>query len=92
MIDEVGELVITEPMPSMPLYLWNDPQNRRYHESYFEMYPGVWRHGDWVRFSERGSGVISGRSDSTINRLGVRMGSSEIYAAVEDLAEIATVS
>jgi len=89
LIDEVGELVITEPMPSMPLYLWNDPQNRRYHESYFEMYPGVWRHGDWVRFSQRGNGVISGRSDSTINRLGVRMGSSEIYAAVEDLAEIA---
>ncbi len=89
LIDEVGELVITEPMPSMPLYLWNDPQNKRYHESYFEMYPGVWRHGDWVRFSQQGSGVISGRSDSTINRLGVRMGSSEIYAAVEDLAEIA---
>ena len=89
LIGEVGELVIAAPMPSMPLYLWNDPQNRRYHESYFEMYPGVWRHGDWVRFSERGSGVISGRSDSTINRLGVRMGSSEIYAAVEDLPEIA---
>jgi acetoacetyl-CoA synthetase len=89
LIDDVGELVITEPMPSMPLSLWNDPQNRRYHESYFEMYPGIWRHGDWVRFSDRGSGVILGRSDSTINRLGVRMGSSEIYAAVEDLAEIA---
>jgi acetoacetyl-CoA synthetase len=89
LIDDVGELVITEPMPSMPLYLWNDQQNRRYHESYFEMYPGVWRHGDWVKFSERGSGIILGRSDSTINRLGVRMGSSEIYAAVEDLAEIA---
>jgi acetoacetyl-CoA synthetase len=87
--DEVGELVITEPMPSMPLYLWNDPDNRRYHESYFEMYPGVWRHGDWVRFSARGSGVVLGRSDSTINRLGVRMGSSEIYAVVEDLPEVA---
>ena len=89
LIDDVGELVITEAMPSMPIYLWNDPDNRRYHASYFEMYPGVWRHGDWVRFSGRGSGVILGRSDSTINRLGVRMGSSEIYAAVEDLAEIA---
>ena len=88
LIDEVGELVITEPMPSMPLYLWNDPDNRRYHASYFEMYPGIWRHGDWVRFSDRGSGVILGRSDSTINRLGVRMGSSEIYAAVEDLPEV----
>ncbi len=89
LIGAVGELVIAAPMPSMPLYLWNDPEGQRYHESYFEMYPGVWRHGDWVRFSERGSGVISGRSDSTINRLGVRMGSSEIYAAVEDLPEIA---
>ncbi|MGD9300266.1 MAG: acetoacetate--CoA ligase [Desulfobacterales bacterium] len=89
LIEAVGELVITEPMPSMPLYLWNDPENKRYHESYFEMYPGVWRHGDWVKFSDRGSGVILGRSDSTINRLGVRMGSSEIYAAVEDLPEIA---
>ena len=87
--DEVGELVITEPMPSMPLYLWNDPENKRYHESYFEMYPGVWRHGDWVKFSARGSGVVLGRSDSTINRLGVRMGSSEIYAVVEDLPEVA---
>jgi acetoacetyl-CoA synthetase len=88
LIDDVGELVITEPMPSMPLYLWNDPDNRRYHSSYFDMYPGVWRHGDWVRFTDRGSGVILGRSDSTINRLGVRMGSSEIYAAVEDLPEV----
>ena len=89
LIEAVGELVITEPMPSMPVYLWNDPENKRYHESYFEMYPGVWRHGDWVKFSAHGSGVILGRSDSTINRLGVRMGSSEIYAAVEDIPEIA---
>jgi len=89
LIDEVGELVITDPMPSMPLFLWNDPQNSRYHASYFEMYPGVWRHGDWVKFLPRGSGVILGRSDSTINRFGVRMGSSEIYAAVEGLDEIA---
>jgi acetoacetyl-CoA synthetase len=89
LIDEVGELVITEPMPSMPLYLWNDPGHSRYLSSYFDMYPGVWRHGDWVKFTARGSGIILGRSDSTINRLGVRMGSSEIYSAVEDLAEVA---
>ena len=88
LIDEVGELVITEPMPSMPLYLWNDPDHSRYKASYFDMYPGVWRHGDWVKFTARGSGIIFGRSDSTINRLGVRMGSSEIYSAVEDLAEV----
>jgi len=86
--DEVGELVITEPMPSMPLYLWNDADNQRYIESYFEMYPGKWRHGDWIKILPDGGGVILGRSDSTINRLGVRMGSSEIYAAVEDLAEV----
>ncbi|MGB9436779.1 MAG: acetoacetate--CoA ligase [Desulfobacterales bacterium] len=89
LIDEVGELVITEPMPSMPLYLWNDPENTRYNECYFDMYPGVWRHGDWLKITSRGSGVILGRSDSTINRFGVRMGSSEIYAAVEELAEVA---
>jgi acetoacetyl-CoA synthetase len=88
LIDEVGELVITAPMPSMPLCLWNDPGSKRYHESYFEMYPGVWRHGDWVKFTSRGGGVILGRSDSTINRLGVRMGSSEIYAALGDLPEV----
>jgi len=88
LIGEVGELVITEPMPSMPLYLWNDPQNQRYLESYFDMYPGVWQHGDWVRINATGSCVILGRSDSTINRLGVRMGSSEIYATVEDLSEV----
>jgi acetoacetyl-CoA synthetase len=86
--DEVGELVITEPMPSMPLYLWNDANNKRYIESYFEMYPGKWRHGDWIKILPNGSSVILGRSDSTINRLGVRMGSSEIYAAVEDLEEV----
>jgi acetoacetyl-CoA synthetase len=89
LIDEVGELVITEPMPSMPLYLWNDPDNTRYNECYFDMYPGVWRHGDWLKITSRGSGVILGRSDSTINRFGVRMGSSEIYAVVEELAEVA---
>ncbi|UCH22738.1 MAG: acetoacetate--CoA ligase [Deltaproteobacteria bacterium] len=88
LIGEVGELVITEPMPSMPIYLWNDRKNKRYMESYFDMYPGMWRHGDFVRINATGSGVIVGRSDSTINRMGVRMGSSEIYATVEDLPEI----
>ncbi|MDQ7781402.1 MAG: acetoacetate--CoA ligase [Desulfomonilaceae bacterium] len=86
--DQVGELVITEPMPSMPLYLWNDPDNRRYKESYFEAYPGVWRHGDWVRITSGGSAVIVGRSDSTLKRMGVRMGSSEIYGVVDELPEV----
>lgn len=87
-IDQVGELVITEPMPSMPLYFWNDPGDRRYRESYFEMYPGVWRHGDWVKITRRGSVVIYGRSDSTINRMGVRIGTSEIYRAVGSIPEV----
>jgi acetoacetyl-CoA synthetase len=88
LIDEMGELVITEPMPSMPLFFWNDPHNKRYLDSYFDMYPGVWRHGDWVKITSRGSAVIYGRSDSTINRKGIRMGSSEIYRVVEDIPEI----
>jgi acetoacetyl-CoA synthetase len=88
LIDEMGELVITEPMPSMPLFFWNDQQNKRYRESYFDVYPGVWRHGDWVKITSRGSAVIYGRSDSTINRKGIRMGSSEIYRVVEDIPEI----
>lgn len=88
LIAEVGELVITEPMPSMPLYLWNDLEYERYVESYFTMYPGVWRHGDWVSIYKDGSCVILGRSDSTLNRQGVRMGSSEIYAVVESMDEI----
>jgi acetoacetyl-CoA synthetase len=87
-INEVGELMITEPMPSMPLYFWNDPGMARYQESYFEMFPGIWRHGDWIMFNERGGCVIYGRSDSTINRQGVRMGTSEIYTAVESLDEV----
>jgi len=87
-VDEVGELVITEPMPSMPLYFWNDPDMNRYRESYFEMYPGVWRHGDWIAFNERGGCVIYGRSDSTINRQGIRMGTSEIYRVVESFDEV----
>jgi acetoacetyl-CoA synthetase len=86
--DEVGELVITEPMPSMPLFFWNDPDGERLRESYFAMYPGVWRHGDWIRITPRGGAVIYGRSDSTINRQGVRMGTSEIYRAVATLPEV----
>ena len=85
---EVGELVITEPMPSMPIYFWNDPGGARYRASYFEMFPGVWRHGDWIKITERGTAVIYGRSDSTINRGGVRMGTSEIYSAVEGVPEV----
>ncbi len=84
----MGELVIKRPMPSMPIYFWNDPDGRRYRESYFEIYPGKWRHGDWIVINERGGIVIYGRSDSTINRQGVRMGSSEIYRAVEALPEV----
>jgi acetoacetyl-CoA synthetase len=86
--DEVGELVITEPMPSMPLFFWNDPDGVRYRESYFDMYAGVWRHGDWIKVNARGGAVIYGRSDSTINRGGVRMGTSELYSAVEGLDEV----
>jgi acetoacetyl-CoA synthetase len=88
LIDEVGELVITQPMPSMPLYFWGDPDGSRYRESYFDMYPGVWRHGDWIKITSRGTAVIYGRSDSTINRGGVRMGTSEIYRAVLSLDEV----
>ncbi|GCE19948.1 acetoacetate--CoA ligase [Dictyobacter kobayashii] len=88
LIDEVGELVVTEPMPSMPLYFWSDPERQRYLESYFAQYPGIWRHGDWIRITPEGSAVIYGRSDSTINRMGIRMGSSEIYRIVEGLPEI----
>jgi len=84
LVGEVGELVITEPMPSMPVYFWNDPDGERLRESYFDMYPGVWRHGDWIEITDRGTAVIYGRSDSTINRGGIRMGTSEIYRAVLD--------
>jgi acetoacetyl-CoA synthetase len=86
--DEVGELVATEPLPSMPLFFWNDPGGERYRRSYFDMYPGVWRHGDWVRMTPSGGAVIYGRSDSTINRMGVRMGSGDIYGSVEEMPEI----
>lgn len=86
--DEVGELVCVSPIPSMPLYLWNDAGNTRYHDSYFDMYPGIWRHGDWIRITPRGGAVIYGRSDATINRYGLRLGTSEIYRAVEELPEV----
>lgn len=82
LIGEVGELVLTEPMPSMPLYLWNDPDGERYREAYFDTYPGIWRHGDWIEITDRGTAIIHGRSDATINRGGVRMGTAEIYSAV----------
>jgi acetoacetyl-CoA synthetase len=87
-VEEVGELVVTEPMPSMPLYLWGDDDGSRYHESYFEMFPGVWRHGDWLELTGRKTAIIYGRSDSTINRGGIRMGTSEIYRAVLSVDEI----
>ena len=87
-IDEVGELVITEPMPSMPVFFWGDEDGSRYRESYFDMYPGIWRHGDWIEITSRGTAIIYGRSDSTINRPGVRMGTSEIYRAVQAVPEI----
>jgi acetoacetyl-CoA synthetase len=87
-IDEVGELVCTRPMPSMPLYFWGDEGNQRYLSSYFDTYPGVWRHGDWLKITPSGSCIIYGRSDATINRHGLRMGTSELYSAVEALPEV----
>lgn len=88
LIGEVGELVCTEPLPSMPLYFWGDADGSRLHDSYFDTYPGIWRHGDWIEINERGGSVIFGRSDATINRKGLRMGSAEIYQAVEGLDEV----
>jgi acetoacetyl-CoA synthetase len=87
--DEVGELVVTSPAPSMPLYFWNDPGGERYRETYFEQFPGVWRHGDFIRINRRGGAYIYGRSDSTLNRYGVRIGTAEIYRAVDTLGEVA---
>jgi acetoacetyl-CoA synthetase len=75
-------------MPSMPVFFWGDEDGSRYRESYFDMYPGVWRHGDWIEITSRGTAVIYGRSDSTINRQGVRMGTSEIYRAVQAVDEV----
>src|SRR6185312_6839104 len=85
---QVGELVITAPMPSMPVGFWNDPDGARYREAYFDVYPGVWRHGDWITIAEDGSCVITGRSDATLNRGGVRLGTSEFYSVVEGLDEV----
>jgi acetoacetyl-CoA synthetase len=87
--DEVGELVVTRPMPSMPVMFWNDPDGAKLRAAYFEDYPGVWRHGDWVRRTPRGSYVIYGRSDSTLNRGGVRMGTADFYAVVEGFDGVA---
>ena len=87
-VGELGELVIRTPMPSMPVGLWGDADGSRYRAAYFEDYPGVWRHGDWIAFTERGSSVITGRSDATLNRGGVRLGTSEFYAVVEELDEV----
>jgi len=87
-IDEVGELVCRQPIPSMPLYFWGDAGKQRYLASYFDMYPGVWRHGDWLKIGRNGGCIIYGRSDATINRHGLRMGTSELYRAVEALPEV----
>ena len=89
LVGEQGELVITRPMPSMPVAFWNDPDGKRYRAAYFDDFPGVWRHGDWITFTDRGSCVISGRSDATLNRGGVRIGTAEFYAVVEAMPEVA---
>jgi len=88
LIGEVGELVITEPLPSMPVFFWGDKDGSRYHDAYYDMYAGVWRHGDWIEITPRGTAVIYGRSDSTINRGGIRMGTAEIYRALGDVDEV----
>jgi acetoacetyl-CoA synthetase len=87
-VGELGELVITAPMPSMPVGFWGDTDGSRYRAAYFDAFPGVWRHGDWITITERGSCVITGRSDATLNRGGVRLGTAEFYSAVEDLEEV----
>ncbi len=87
-VGALGELVIRAPMPSMPVGFWDDPEDERYHAAYYEDYPGVWRHGDWILFTERGSCIITGRSDATLNRGGVRMGTGEFYEVVEELDEV----
>jgi acetoacetyl-CoA synthetase len=89
LVGEQGELVLTAPMPSMPVAFWNDPDGARYRAAYFDDFPGVWRHGDWITITERGSCVISGRSDATLNRGGVRIGTAEFYAVVEGFPEVA---
>jgi acetoacetyl-CoA synthetase len=87
-VDSVGDLVVTAPMPSMPVNLWNDPDMLRYKDSYFDTWPGVWRHGDWVTMHSDGSITIHGRSDSTLNRQGVRLGSADFYDVLETMPEI----
>jgi acetoacetyl-CoA synthetase len=88
LVGELGELVITRPMPSMPVALWGDTDGSLYRSSYFEMFPGVWRQGDWIMFTERGSCIVTGRSDATLNRGGVRLGTGEFYSVVEELPEV----
>jgi len=88
LVGEVGELVVTRPLPSMPIYFWNDPDGDRYRTAYFDTYPGIWRHGDWVTVSESGGVIVHGRSDATLNRFGVRMGSAEIYEALDGLGPV----
>jgi acetoacetyl-CoA synthetase len=87
-IGDLGELVIRQPMPPMPVGFWNDPGDERYRAAYFDVYPGIWRHGDWVRFSEEGTCIVTGRSDATLNRGGVRLGTSEFYSVIEELPEV----
>lgn len=87
-INEVGEMVVVKPMPSMPVYFWNDPDKEKYRESYFEMFPNIWRHGDWLEITERNTLIIKGRSDATLNRHGVRIGTAEIYQSVDKVPEI----
>ena len=89
LVGEVGEMVITAPMPSMPVKFWNDPDGERYRDTYFSMFPGVWRHGDWITITDHGSVIISGRSDATLNRQGVRLGSADIYGVVDGIPEVA---
>jgi acetoacetyl-CoA synthetase len=86
--DEVGEMVVTKPMPSMPVFFWNDPENKRYQDSYFDLFPGIWRHGDWLKITPRNSLVILGRSDATLNRQGVRIGTAEIYRSLNKIDDI----
>ncbi len=89
LVDEIGELVVTLPSPSMPLYFWNDPDGRKYHEAYFDTYPGVWRHGDFLKINQRGGCYIYGRSDSTLNRFGIRIGTAEVYRILDRVDEVA---
>ena len=88
LVGEQGELVCTLAAPSMPIYFWNDPENQKYHDAYFDVYPGIWRHGDWVEITEHGGVIISGRSDATLKPSGVRIGTAEIYRQVELIPEV----